>query len=113
MVSLILNNIKLKNKSIDDGLELLVKEAKTEDFINDKYINDKKIISVDIKSNKDSSIDISNFKNIIDNNKLNIKINASSNNNKKIDITVNNKKIDTSNLNPNNQKKENINKKSK
>ena len=110
--SLILNNIKLKNKSIDDGLELLVKEAKTENFINDKYVTDKKIISVDIKSNKDGSIDISNFKNIIDSNKLNIKINASSVNNKNIDITVNNKKINTSDLNPNNEKKETTNKNS-
>lgn len=99
--ALILNNIKLKNKSIDDALELLIKEAKTEDFINDKYINDKKIINVDIKSNMDNIIDISNFKNIIDINNLSIIINASSSNNKKIDITVNHKKIDTSTINPN------------
>jgi len=109
--SLILNKVKLKNKSIDDGLELLVKEAKTENFINDKYINDKKIINVDIKSKKDRSIDISNFKNVIDNNNLNIKINASSDNNKNIHIMVNNKKINTSNLNPNSNKKEATNKK--
>lgn len=110
--SLILNNIKLKNKSIDDGLELLVKEAKTENFINEKYVDDERIISVDIKSNKDSSIDISSFKNIIDSNKLNININTTSVNNKNIDITVNNKKINTSNLNNNNQKKESTNKNS-
>ena len=109
--SLILNNIKLKNKSIDDGLELLVKEAKTENFINDKYVNDKKVISVDIKSNKNSSIDISNFKNTIESNSLNIKINASSNNSKKIDITANNKKIDTSNLNFSNKKEDSTNEK--
>lgn len=108
--SLILNNIKLKNKSIDDGLELLVKEAKTENFINDNYLDDKKIISVDIKSKKDKSIDISNFKNIIDSNKLTFKINATSSNNKSINITVNNKKIDITNLNPNVVEKENSNK---
>ncbi|MGH4140189.1 anti-sigma-I factor RsgI family protein [Clostridium sp.] len=55
--SLILNNIVLTNKSIDNGLELLVKEAKAENFINDKYINDKKIISIHIKSNKNISIE--------------------------------------------------------
>ncbi|HEY5588037.1 MAG TPA: hypothetical protein VIK86_03670 [Candidatus Paceibacterota bacterium] len=111
--SLILNNIKLKNKSIDTGLELIVKEAKTENFINDKYVTDKKIISVDIISNLENSIDISNFKNIIDSNYLNIKINASSGNNTNIDITINNKKIDISNLNnPNSSKKESINKNS-
>ena len=108
--SLILENIVLKNKSIDTCLELLVKEAKAENFINNNYVNDKKIISVDIKSKKDHSIDISNFKNIIDSNNLNFKINASSSNNKNIDITVNNKKIDTSILNFNSNKKEATNK---
>ncbi|MBU3114412.1 anti-sigma-I factor RsgI family protein [Clostridium lacusfryxellense] len=110
--SLILSNIKLKNKSIDDGLQLLVTEAKKENFINDKYVSDKKIISVDIISIKDKSIDISKFKNIIDTNNLNVKINASSGNKKNIDITVNNKKIVTSNLSPKSKKKETINKKS-
>lgn len=109
--SLILNNIKLKNKSIDSGLELIVKEAKSENFINEKYINDKKFINMHIKSNKDTSIDISNFKDIIDSNNLNLKINASSDNNKNIDITVDNKKINTFNLNPNSDKKEATNKK--
>jgi len=103
--SLILSNIKLKNKSIDKGLELLVKEAKRENFINDKYIADKKIINVDIVSNGNNSIDISNFKNIVDSNNLNIKFNASSSNNKNIDITVNNKKVDVSMFNFNNKKK--------
>ncbi|MBU3188038.1 hypothetical protein K9O30_00335 [Clostridium bowmanii] len=92
--SLILSNIVLNNKSIDDGLQLLIKEAKAENFINDKYVNDNKIISVHINSNKNVSIDVSNFKNFIDSNKLNIKIDAYSNNNKKIDITVNNKAWD-------------------
>ena len=95
---LILDSIKLKYKAIDDGLELIVKQAKTENFINDK-----EIISVDIKSNKNSSIDISNFKNIIDSNNLIIKINASSN--KNIDITVNNKKINIMKLNNDYHKK--------
>ncbi|MBZ9686210.1 hypothetical protein G9F72_007685 [Clostridium estertheticum] len=103
--SLILRNVKLKNKSIDTGLELLIKESKAENFINTEYVNYKKIISVDIKVNSDNSIDISNFKNIIDNNNLKIIINASSSNNKRIDITINNKKIDTANLNNNSIKK--------
>lgn len=92
--SLILNNVMLNNKSIDDGLELLVKEAEAENFINDKYVNDKKIINVHINSNKNISIDVSSFKGIIDSNKLNIIINVSSENNKSIDIIVNNKKWD-------------------
>jgi hypothetical protein len=102
---LILNNIKLKYKSIDDGLELLVKEAKTENFINDTYINDRKIINIEFKSNKARSIDISDFKNIIDSNKLSININSSLGTSRNIDITANNKKIDTSNFNNGSYKK--------
>lgn len=109
--SQILNNIKLKNKSIDHGLELLVQEAKNENFINDKYVNDQKIISVDIKSNKNSSIDISNFKDTVENNSLNIEINTSASNSKKIDITANNKKIDTSSLDFSNKKENSTNEK--
>lgn len=109
--SQILNNIKLKNKSIDQGLELLVQEAKSENFINDEYVNDQRIISVDIKSNKNSSIDISNFKNTVENNSLNIEIKASASNSKKIDITANNKKIDTSSLDFSNKKENSTNEK--
>jgi len=109
--ALVLNKINLKNKSIDTGLELIVKEAKIEKFIDNKYVNDKKPISVDIKSNENISIDISNFKNIIDTSKLNIKINVSSVKNKSIDITINNKKINIYDLNDNNIKKETTNNK--
>ena len=103
--ALILNNIKLKNKSIDVGLGLLVKEAKTENFINEKYISDKKVINLDIKSTKTISIDISNFENTIGNNNLNVKINLSPSNTKNIDIIINNKKINTSTLNNNSYKR--------
>ncbi|MBW9171304.1 hypothetical protein K2F43_08805 [Clostridium estertheticum] len=103
--ALILNNIKLKNKSIDVGLGLLVKEAKTENFINEKYVSDKKVINLDIKSTKPISIDISNFENTIGSNNLNVKINLSPGNTKNIDIIINNKKINTSTLNNNSYKR--------
>ncbi|MBU3199388.1 hypothetical protein LL037_09605 [Clostridium estertheticum] len=103
--ALILNNIKLKNKSIDVGLGLLVKEAKTENFINEKYVSDKKVINLDIKSTKTISIDISNFENTIGSNNLNVKINLSPGNTKNIDIIINNKKINTSTLNNNSYKR--------
>ncbi|MPQ30780.1 anti-sigma factor domain-containing protein [Clostridium estertheticum] len=95
----ILNNIKLKNKSIDVGLGLLVKEAKTENFINEKYVSDKKVVNLDIKSTKPISIDISNFEDTIGSNNLNVNINLSPSNTKNIDIIINNKKINTSTLN--------------
>jgi len=110
--NLVLSNIKLANKSIDDGLQLLVKESKTKNYINNKYVKDKKVITVNIKSNIDNSIDISNFKNIIDSNKLNIKLIVSSDNNKDIDITANNKTINTFDFNPNSTKYDHNNKKS-
>ncbi|MBU3177366.1 anti-sigma factor domain-containing protein [Clostridium estertheticum] len=103
--ALILNNIKLKNKSIDVGLGLLVKEAKSENFINEKYVSDKKVINLDIKSTKTISIDISNFENTIGSNNLNVKINLSPGNTKNIDIIINNKKINTSTLNNNSYKR--------
>jgi len=109
--SLILSNINLKNKSIDTALELLVKEAKTENFINNKYIDDKKVISVHIDSSKNESIDISNLKDIVDSSNLNMKIDTSSDNNKTIDLIVNNKKFNTSTLNSIINKKVTINKK--
>lgn len=107
---LLLNDIKLKNKSIDNGLELLVKQAKTEHFINDDYVTAKKSITVDIKSKTDHSIDISNLKSIIDSNNLNITINTFSKNNKSIDITVKNEKINNSNVDSNGKEKETLDK---
>ncbi|MBU3158741.1 anti-sigma factor domain-containing protein [Clostridium frigoris] len=104
--ALILNNVKLKNKSIDTGLGLLIKEARTENFINEKYVNDKIVINLDIKSNKNISIDISSFENTIDSDNLNVKINLSPVTSKNINITVNNKKINTSTLNRGNYKRE-------
>jgi hypothetical protein len=111
--STILNNIKLNNKSIDVGLELLVKEAQKEKVINEKNISYKKIISVNIKSNKDRIIDVSNFKKIIDSNNLNIKFNVSSDNNKKIDIIANNEKVNTNSLIRNTDKNDTLNIKTK
>jgi len=109
--NLVLSNIKLVNKSIDDGLQLLVKESKTKNYINNEYVKDKKVITVNIKSNIDNSIDISNFKNIIDSNNLNIKLIVSSDNNKNIVITANNKTIHTFDFNPNSPKDNHNNKK--
>ena len=109
---LLLKDIKLSNKSIDIGLELLVKQAKTEHFINEDYVTAKKSITVDIKSKTDHSIDISNLKSIIDSNNLNITINTFSKDNKNIDITVKNEKINTSNVAPKGKEKEAIEKNS-
>jgi hypothetical protein len=111
--STILRNIKLNNKSIDVGLELLVKEAQIEKVINEKYISDKKTISINIKSNKDRIIDVSNFIKIMNNNKLNVKFNVSSKNNKKIDIIANNEKVNTNDLIPSSDKNETPNIKTK
>jgi hypothetical protein len=104
--NLILSNIKLNNKSIDVGLELIIKEAKADNLINDKDISDKKTISLDIKSDKKKNIDISNFKKIIVSNKLNYIIKTESNNNKKIDIIVSDKNINIPALNTNKKKRE-------
>lgn len=70
----LLKNIDIKNKSIDEALTLLVSQAKKDNFINDAYVEEGKIISVKILS-KNKDLNISNFEKYIDNNKLNTNIN--------------------------------------
>ncbi|MGK0466548.1 anti-sigma factor domain-containing protein [Clostridium sp.] len=111
--STILHDINLNNKCIDVGLELLVKKAQIGIIINEKYKSNEKIISINIKSNKDRTIDVSNFKKIMDKNNLKIKFNISSDNNKKIDIIANNQKVNTNDLIPYSDKNDTPNIKTK
>lgn len=72
----VLSGINLKNKSINDGLSIIVEEAKKDNFINDKYINDGKIINVTISNNKNvKSIDLSQFNSYIGKNNLKVNVN--------------------------------------
>lgn len=76
----LLKNIDLKNKSIDEALTLIVSQAKKDNFINEAYIDEGKVISVKILS-KNKNLNISNFEKYIDNNELNTNID---NNGKKV-----------------------------
>lgn len=103
----ILASIDIKNKLINDGLNLIIDEAKKDDFINKDYIESGKTITVSIDSkNSKKNIDLSEFENytkqnnikiqIIENKKEDkekIKSNGSNNNNIKPNTPI--KNIDT------------------
>lgn len=78
--STLLKSINIKNKNIDEALTLLVSQAKKDNFIDDAYVEEGKIISVKILS-KNKNLNITNFEKYIDNNKLNTNID---NNGKKV-----------------------------
>jgi hypothetical protein len=97
----ILSNVKLKNKSIDKGLNILVEEAKKENFINKNYINEGKKISVSIDSKDDTTIDLSLFRAAVDKSNLDfeIKNKYDKKSNGDINVIFHNKKIKLDTIN--------------
>ncbi|MFD3158403.1 anti-sigma factor domain-containing protein [Haloimpatiens sp. FM7330] len=78
----IIKLLSINNKSLQDGLNLIVEEAKKENFINDKYIQDGKIIDITIDNNGENQIDLSSFKEYIKENSLKVMISDSNSKNK-------------------------------
>lgn len=71
----LLQNLKLKNKNIDDALTLVVDEAKKDNFIKDNYNELGKTISVTISAKgSDKIIKLDKFQEYIAQNKINTKI---------------------------------------
>ncbi len=48
----VLSTLNIKNKVLSDGLDLIVEEAKKDNFINDNYIESGKAITVSVQDNK-------------------------------------------------------------
>lgn len=71
---IILSSIKLSNKKVDDGLELIVNQAITDNFINDEYKENGSFISVHITENKNQNIDLTEFEKSIKTQDLNIEV---------------------------------------
>ncbi|MGY0374027.1 anti-sigma-I factor RsgI family protein [Clostridium sp. JNZ J1-5] len=67
--------IKLKNKSIDKGLELIVEEAKKQNIINKNYIDSENMLTIYIAANDDEAIQLINFKSYLKDRKINYRIN--------------------------------------
>jgi hypothetical protein len=58
----VLASLNIKNKVLSDGLDLIVEEAKRDNFINESYIQSGKAITVSFENTKsDKKPDISNF----------------------------------------------------
>lgn len=116
----ILSSINIKNKSLDDGLDIILGEAEKENFIDIKYIDSDNIITVNIKNKNDKPLDLPKFEEHAD--KKNLKFKIITNNkptktnnikNEKLNNKINTKT--THNIDENKNKKttiEKINKKS-
>lgn len=73
----VLKGIKLKNKTLDDGLYLIIKQSQKDNFINDKYMDNGKKIMVDITSMNNRHFDLSKSELYISTSGLNAEINNS------------------------------------
>jgi hypothetical protein len=71
----VLNSLDIKNMPINEGLNLIVEEAKKDNFINDNYIESGKVITVSVKENKlDKDINLSNFEEHVKKDNLTVEI---------------------------------------
>ena len=58
----LLKNLNLKNKGLEKGINLILEEAKKENYINNDYKNSSKAISIDFTGDT-SSLNLSNIEN--------------------------------------------------
>lgn len=75
--SRVLNGISIKNKSMDEGLYLIIKQCKKDNFINDKYVKSGKTIMINITSRDNKQLNISKSEKYILSSGLNAEINNS------------------------------------
>ena len=96
----VLDNLNLNNYKLEDGLIQIVEEARNEKFINDDYIAEGKTIKINIKDSKSSYIaKVDNFKEYIENQKLNTDL---VNNGEETKMLYNNKNEDSLKVNNDN-----------
>jgi len=72
----ILKEISIKNKSLNEGLNLIVEQSKKDNFINEKYIKDSRVISIKLSGKNNKILDLSKFQEYIIKNNLNLEINS-------------------------------------
>lgn len=71
----LLKSISIKNKPLSQGLNIIVEQSKKDNFIDENYVKDGKVIRLQVSVKGNKSLDLSKFqKNIIKNN-LNLDIN--------------------------------------
>lgn len=69
------NSIKLKNKSLNDSLETLITEAKAKNYIDKKYIDEKKTITIYVSSESNVDLDLTRFDSFMKQQKLKYQVN--------------------------------------
>lgn len=78
----VLASLDIKNKALNDGLELIVDEAKKDNFINEAYIESGKVITLSVDNNKSNlDVDLSKFENYSKQNNLKVEITEDKKNN--------------------------------
>lgn len=71
----VLSSLNIKHKSVNDGLDSIVEEAKKDNFINDNYIQSGRIIKISIESNDDDKkLNLSEFNEYAKKNNLKVDI---------------------------------------
>lgn len=109
----VLSELKVQNKSLNDGLNSIVVQAKKDNFINLEYVESGKTITIDISSSKSiKDFNLSRFEESIKSGNINLKITTSENNKTydKLDIsTPNDAKPKKSEKDSNNNNKQDTN----
>lgn len=107
----VLNNLKLKNKNLEQGIQLILNEAQSENYINDNYRSGTKSINLSFKGDT-AKLNLSNIENELKNLKVNYNIETSKGNktNSKKHKTLNG---DIKNNNSNDINSKDINSKNK
>ncbi|WP_138207250.1 anti-sigma-I factor RsgI family protein [Haloimpatiens lingqiaonensis] len=112
----VIKNLNLKNKTLETGIQLILKEAQRENYINDNYKNGSKSINLDFKGDV-SRLDITDIENDLKNFKINYNIKTSKGNKtnyseyKKSNRSIENNHFNNSTNNNNNNSNKNNNNK--
>jgi hypothetical protein len=91
----ILTSIKLSNKTLDEGLNLIIDQSKVDNFINDEYKTSGKIIYINISEDKKDKINLTNLEEVLKTQNLPMEVIKSidtSSTDKKASTTKENKK---------------------
>lgn len=72
----VLQEVKINNKSINDGLKVIVDEAKKDNFINDNYIKANKTVTLFVDSKNKKDLDLVSFQKFMVEAGVNLRINS-------------------------------------
>jgi hypothetical protein len=70
----LLSSLQLKNKDLNTGLDMIVNQAKVDNFINRAYVESDKVISVEVVNDNKRKLDLSKFQQSVKAQKLKVEI---------------------------------------